>query len=141
MTSVELFIGGFALLTYKGWQLAITGYWRLPRMFFPEWDIFGEAHYQHLDQIKQRLFSTWTVPIVVTAVVLWFTPWRSWGAIDPHALLRPVSLTASGIVTWRAISMDLSAFQLLVAVLSGIVFWQYMTVRSRKKEIMNSAGL
>jgi hypothetical protein len=106
MTSVERFIGGFALLTYRGWQLAVTGYWRLPRMFFPERDIFGEAHYRHLDQIKQWLFSTWTVPIVVTAVALWFTPWRSWGAIDPHALLRPVILTASGIVTWRAISMN-----------------------------------
>ena len=50
MTSGERFIGGFALLAYKGWQLAITGYWRLPGMFFPERDIFGEAHYWPQDR-------------------------------------------------------------------------------------------
>ena len=107
MSLIQFFIVGFALLTFNLWQFAITGYWMLPKILFPAKDIFGDAHYARLSRIKQRVKSTWTIPLCLTVLALALTPWWRWDAIDTYNLLRPIILVASGIVTWRAISMDL----------------------------------
>ena len=102
----QILLVAIALATYNLWQLAITGYSRLPNKFFSEKDIFGRRHYGRLKRIRKRFGSTWTIPVALTAVSLALTPWWNWEAVDPHYLIRPVILAASGFMTWRAITVD-----------------------------------
>lgn len=104
----SLLIVGFALLTFKLWQVVITGYWEMPYAFFPSTDILGEAHRQRLAKIKQRFLSTWTLPLCLTAVAFALTPWWRWESVDHHNLLRPIILITSGILSWKAITMDVN---------------------------------
>ena len=107
MTAVQYFIVVFALLSFNLWQVGITGYWRLaPQGLNPANDIFGEAHRARLAEIERRFLSTWTLPFGLTLLGLVLTPWWAWGVLDHHGLLRPIILVSSGIVTWRAITMD-----------------------------------
>ena len=106
MNLIQFFIVAFALLSFNLWQLAITGYLMLPPGLFPAEDILGDSHYARLDRIKRRFLSTWTIPLGLTALALVLTHWWRWDTIDPYNLLRPIILFTSGIVTWRAISMD-----------------------------------
>ena len=106
MILTDLVIVVFALLSFNLWQLAITGYARLPSAFFPADDILGDSHYARLARIKRRFLSTWTIPLGLTVLAMVLTPWWRWGAVDAHNLLRPMILIAGGIVTWRAITMD-----------------------------------
>ncbi len=106
MRMSQYIIVAFALLSFNLWQLAITGYLMLPLGLFQAKDILGDSHLTRLARIKRRFLSTWTIPLCLTALALVLTPWWRWDAIDAHNLLRPIILFASGIVTWRAISMD-----------------------------------
>ena len=106
MNLIQFFIVAFALLSFNLWQLAITGYLKLPPMQFPAKDILGDSHQAHLARIKRRLLSTWTIPLCLTVLALVLTPWWRWDTIDAYNLLRPIILFASGIMTWRAITMD-----------------------------------
>ena len=106
MDSVQLSLIVLALLTFRGWQFAITGYWKLPTLLHPADDILGAAHDRHLDTIKRRFGSTWSVPVALTVLAFGLTPWWSWSVVDPHMELRPIILASSGVVTWRAVSMD-----------------------------------
>ena len=106
MNLIQYFIVAVALLSFNLWQLAITGYLMLPPGLFPAEDILGDSHYARLDRIKRRFLSTWTIPLGLTALALVLTHWWRWDTIDPYNLLRPIILFTSGIVTWRAISMD-----------------------------------
>ena len=95
-----------ALLTFQAWQRGITGYRRLA-MRHPVWDIFGESHSARLASIRRRRFSTWTIPLALTSLGFALTPWWGWSHCDPDQVLRPVLLSAAGIVTWRAVTMDI----------------------------------
>ena len=107
MSLAQYFIIAFGLLSFKVWQLGITGYWRLPSSFFPTKDIFGEAHHARLERIRRRFLSTWTIPpLGLTVLALVLTAWWRWDTVDTHNLLKPIILVAGGIVTWRAVTMD-----------------------------------
>jgi len=95
-----------ALASFNAWQFAMTGYWKLRGAQFPASDILGHGHYQRIKQIQKRYYSTWTIPVCLTGTIVTFGDAWKWAAMDLHGILQPVILIASGIVTWRAVTMD-----------------------------------
>lgn len=106
MTLIQIFIIVFALVTFMGWQGVTTCYLSLPGQFFLHGDIFGAAHDAYLDRVKRLFLSTWTIALGMTGVSLLLTQWWSWHSIDPGGILRPIILISSGMITWRAITLD-----------------------------------
>ncbi|MEE8104194.1 MAG: hypothetical protein V3T86_01515 [Planctomycetota bacterium] len=106
MSTAQLFIVAFALLTFGVWQFGITGYWRLSPVFAYKNDLLGDAHQAHLSSIRRRFGSTWTTPLVLTALCFALTPWWLWSRIDADGFVRPIVLLSTAVVTWRAVTID-----------------------------------
>lgn len=101
-----LIVAIVALGTYNAWQFAMTGYWKLREAQFPDGDILGTAHHARIKRLHNRYLSVWMIPVGVTALIFTLTDEWYWAGFDIHGMLRPLVLTATGIVTWRAITMD-----------------------------------
>ena len=101
-----LIVAIVALGTYNAWQFAMTGYWKLREAQFPDGDILGTAHHARIKRLHNRYLSMWMIPVGVTALIFTLTDEWYWAGFDIHGMLRPLVLTATGIVTWRAITMD-----------------------------------
>lgn len=94
-----------ALATFKLWQQGTTHYSRLPHIV--QLGFFGKKHAREMSKVAARQFSTWALPIALTAASLLVIPWWSWEHVDPTHELRWIVLFVSGIVTWRGATMDI----------------------------------
>ena len=127
MTPVQIYIAVFALLTFKLWMRVICN--ELSTGFASE-DIFREAHHEQVERARRRFLNPIFPPLGLMLILLALTPWQHWKNVDPDHVFRPIILTSSGIVTWRAISMDIdlatgnaSMFHRLLMLLTWIGVW------------------
>jgi hypothetical protein len=106
MNFENLFAIAIALLTFNLWQFLITGYFKIPIGLNPYKDIYGIKHHARMKELAGRYYSSWTIPISITAVAFLLTPWWAWSEVDDYEILRPIIFIVSGAMAWRAVTMD-----------------------------------